>query len=201
MKYVLKIGLGIVIGVFGLVICGLCAFFGITAGGIALLGAAHTPTPISVEEPVPYNPTVTSGETKTTTGKVGSSISFEDFNITLISYELSSAYKDKYGDNQNPPEGAQFLWVQLKVENISHNAKKAPSSYQFDILYYGEKINDDFYYGNRSGYEYYIGNEVFPGVSKQGWIRFTVPVSFDTSKALIVYSPSYNINFSWSLAP
>lgn len=194
MKDSLKIGQGIIIGVLGLALCAFCAFLALGAGGVAFLDALIAPgqgpvSPIqATRSPLP----------------VGSEVTHEDFTVALVEYEFSAAYKDEYDIPETPPEGAKFLWIHIVVRNIGQNAAISPSSSDFSVVYLREQIDVDFVFASRAGYDEYDGGQLFPGVVREGWLRFTLPRAAEPSQLTVVFKPFQVFGddyYSWQLAP
>lgn len=204
MKDSLKIGLGVMIGIFGVIACGACAFITFSAGGIALLASAiYTPTPLPTTAPI--QPHIAPSSVPPLPGKLGSSITHNNLLITLSGYEFSGGYQHSFGFEDKPPEGAKFLWIHVIVENIDDNSTYTPMFNEFAILYEQKQIDADFYLSeDRVGYPPYPGGEIYPGATKDGWVRFTLPVSAEPPNILVVMMPFdlfSDENYTWTLAP
>lgn len=194
MKDSLKIGLGIVIGVIGVILCGLCVFLVLGAGGLALL---DTSLQSGSQSPL-------LDEASPTPQTVGAEVQHGDFAVTLLEYQFSDSYKDAYDADEEPPEGAKFLWIRILVRNAGQNSGYSPSPSDFSVIYLGEQIDSDFYFSGRSGYEQYDAGELFPGISREGWIRFTLPEAAEPTQIMVVFKPLelFGEEFSsWQLSP
>lgn len=195
MRDSLKIGLGIIIGVLGLGVCGLCVFVALSAGGIALL----TPF-LSSEQP----PSLAEPSPTPSPQPIGSEVRHDDLVVTLLEYEFSGPYKNRYDFNEEPTEGAKFLWIHILVRNDGQNASYSPSTSEFSAIYLGKQIDYDSFFGNRPGYEQYDAGELFPGISREGWIRFTLPEAAEPGQITVVLKPFdlFGEEFSsWRLTP
>lgn len=202
MKDSFKIALGIFLAVIGLGLCGACAFFLFSAGGLALIAAVPTPTAAPPIAPIPPKTSETPLPSQTTQPP-GGFIIHENMKLTLVEYEFSLGYQGLFDYTDEPPDGAKYLLVHLVAENISKNASFAPSESAFAVIHLGVQIDSDFA-SYPQGYADYEGGEVFPGVSKEGWIRFTVPVGAPPADLTVTYKPFDlfgDTYYSWNLAP
>jgi len=196
MKDSLKIGLGIVIGVLGVALCALCTSVAIGAGGLAFL---DTFLPSS-EQPILL--VQASATLQPIPQPIGSEMRHEDFAVTLLEYEFSGSYRGEYDVDEEPPEGAKFLWVHILVRNVGQNAGDSPSPSDFSLIHLGEQIGRGFSLGKGPGYEQYDGGEIFPGVSREGWLRFTLPKAAEPRQIVVVWEPFLAEEFgSWQLSP
>jgi hypothetical protein len=196
MKNSLTIALGTIVGVLAL--CGLATLCLFT---LALLVSTPTPTPAPVGI-IPHETSIPSLTSTPSPQKFGASVTYGNIRITLISYEFSGPYQDIYHFTKRPAEGAQFLWVHVRAENIGKTAETVPDSSAFSLIY-EDKQTDTGYFSPRPGYAAYSGGQIFPGVARDGWIRFEVPTQMDAKKSKIVLKPNLFSGefFTWSLAP
>jgi hypothetical protein len=178
MRDSLKIGLGIIIGVLGLALCGLCVILIITLGGVSFLDSLssfeESPS-LAQETPTPQ--------------PMGSEFFYEEFSVKFVEYEFSSTYAGEYNTNEEPPEGAKFLWVYFVIKNISQNAAYSPSISSFSIIYMGQQVDKDLFFIERPGYELYDSGELFPGISREGWVRFTLPGATEPDQIILIFKP------------
>ena len=194
MKDSLKIALGIIIGVIGVAVCGLCAFVAIGAGGLAFLDnllSSSSESPLQVQARITPQP-------------IGSMVRHEDFEVTLLEYEFSGPYTDEYDLYEEPPLGAKFLWTHIHIRNAGENADYSPVSSDFTIIHLGKQINSDFLFTGRPGYVQYESGKLFPGIVREGWIRFTLPEVSDIDQITVVFNPFdlFDEYFAtWRLSP
>lgn len=190
MKDSLKIAIGIFLGVIALGACVVCLFFGLGAAGIGLLAAAA--------------PTSSQAQSQSTINQIGSSIIHDDLKVTLNTYDISGSYVGQYDMQESPPQGAKFLWISITAENVGKVAAYAPAAYEFHVIYAGQQTDHDFISWDRPGYDEYEGGEIFPGVTKLGWIRFTIPNAAQPNKINVIFKPSdlfSDTYYTWTLTP
>jgi len=180
----LKIAIGIFIGIVAAGACFACALIALSAGGISLLSSSM-PSIIAPDLPDECQGTIF----PSSSDFPPVSIIDENFEVRLIEYEISDSYVIKSEGEELPPEGAKFLWLHIAFENIGSNAADAPSGAHFSVLYQDEYTYSDAYFDDTWGFESYRGGETFPGVSRQGWLRFAIPSSAEPEDIGIVYSP------------
>jgi hypothetical protein len=206
MRDVLKIALGIVIGFLALVgLCSLCIM------GVVLF-AATQPTPTPTLTPTPtFTPTPsgvippagTMEPTPTTaSGALGQSFRYDSLLITPLEYQFGGAYKTKWGSPEAPPEGAKFLWIKIAVENVGENADYSPHSSNFKVLHKGTEISTPWRWELREPADrplYEGWEQIYPGVRKEGWIRFTVPERAKPEDLLLVFEPTSDVKVTWRL--
>ncbi len=197
MKDSLKIAIGIIVGVLAL--CGLATLCLFT---LALLVRIPTPTPAPVGI-VPHETSIPSSTSPPSPQKFGASVTYGNIRVTLISYEFSGSYQDTNHFTQRPADGAQFLWVHVRAEDIGKNAETVPGNWAFSLIYEDKQTDSSSIFSPRPGYATYSGGQVFPGVARDGWIRFEVPTQMDAKKSQIVFKPNLFSGefFAWSLAP
>ena len=116
------------------------------------------------------------------------SVTDEDFEVTFIEYEISDSFVTRNEKEVLPPEGAKFLLLHISFENIGANAANAPSGSHFSVLYGDEHTYSDSYFDEGSDFESYRGGETFPGVSREGWLRFKIPSRVEPEDLRIAYS-------------
>lgn len=116
------------------------------------------------------------------TGEIG------DIAITLVKYELtdkwteslikSEPHPEKYRHlyEHEAPEGAKYLFIQIKLENIGKTRKTFPGYVDFSLHYAGSRmVRADIW--NCLSHEMYIGGifSKYPGSSEEAWLAFEVP--------------------------
>lgn len=206
MRDVLKIALGIVIGFLALIgLCSLCII------GVGLF-AATRPTPTPTFTPIPtFTPTPSGAipPVKTTehvptpvSGTLGQGFRYDSLLITPLEYQFGGEYKTEWGSTEKPPEGAKFLWVRLAVENVGENATTSPSYSEFKVLHRGAEIAAEWAWifsrpRDRSIYKSW--EQIYPGVRKEGWLRFTVPERAQPEDLLLVFEPTSDVKVTWRL--
>jgi hypothetical protein len=137
-------------------------------------------------------PTITPTPTSKTELLLGESAVVNDILFTLLEYEFEDSCRCEYiYDNRSetsyPAEGAKFLWVRVKAENVGEIAREAPPKAYINLLYKSTKSG----YGSACGMYrkperiVYNGGEIYPTVNKEGWIIYEVPKNIDMSQAKI----------------
>ena len=194
MKDSVKIGIGIVIGFCGVCLCILCCLLVFSVGGVTFINTILDITP---------NPSSSVERTKSPL-PIGSEVRYNDLLIKLTKYEFSDSYKTDYDYEETPPEGAKFLWIYLIVRNDGKNSTNSPSSYEFTLIYQNKQIDTDGIYSTRPGYDEFNSGDIFPGISREGWLRFTLPKAAQSNQLTINYKPTQLFDdtyYSWNLSP
>jgi hypothetical protein len=206
MRSALKIAGGIVIGFLALIgLCALCAL-AFTLGTVyvgTLVISQNTPTP-SFSGIIPTG--IPSGTA--TPGKAGEVMGWafrrDDLLIMPLEYRFTGDYRTRWGDVKQPPEGAKFLWVRIAVENTGEHAAETPSSSDFLIRYKEKDIRADLPLSEEPpAMPAYKSETIYPGVRREGWLRFTVPARAQPEDLLLVFRPllSFRDEAVWRLTP
>lgn len=188
--------LGILIGMLAVAACGLCVSRGIGAGGLALLKWV-VPDGTSEEHVGDVFPSIGSAASP-------GSIPDGDFKVTILSYGFSGRYAAAYGIEQNPAEGAKFLWLKVAFENTGLSAAASPSGSHFGVVFGTKQIGPDGLFLGRPGYSEYEESEIPPGDSREGWLRFSIPAAAQPPELMVVYTPGAALSrgrFTWALLP
>jgi hypothetical protein len=194
MKDSMKIGIGILIGFVCVFLCTICCFLLFSAGGLAFIGTLLNSVP---------TPSVSGGGSKSPL-PVGSEVKYNEISVKLIDFEFSGSYKSDYDMDENPPEGAKFLWIHINARNDGNNSTYSPSLSEFTLTYQGKQINTDSYFSSRPGYNEFESGQIFPGISREGWLRFTVPNAAQANQIIVIYKPTQLFSdtyYSWKLGP
>ena len=166
-----------------------------------------------VEKPL-SEPTVTPTTPPKTELSLGESVTINGITFVVDEYEFTNSFiMPPSNFTIPPPEGAKFLWVHVKAKNICEVPRYLP---WFIMLHYkGIEIREytasyekDEYtsrYYSLGERKMYRKHYVYPYVSKEGWMIYTVPATFDTTDAkLEVMIPPqgkwYGKSFTWWLA-
>lgn len=161
-----------------------------------------------VEKP-PSAPTITPTPTSPTGLSLGESAVVDDILFTLLEYEFEDSYRCEYiyvngSEIIYPVEGAKFLWVRVKAENVGEIAREAPRKYRINLLYKGTKVGYrgacGHYGASKPERIVYEGGEIYPTVNKEGWIIYEVPKGIDISQAKISVEFEKGKSMTWSLA-
>lgn len=178
MKDSLKIGCGIVLAI--LVILALCI------GGLMVIGVL-APEPEQVLEEVerelfptpteafaPREKALPLGEWATTAGVT----------VSVAHYEFASSYEEEYVGQVAPEGGAKFLWIHVSAENVGEVEKGLPHAYFFSLLYKGNEIYG-FTPALLKGRKTYDAESVYPGVSREGWILYELPIAAEADEIVV----------------
>jgi|GEM_PF-2766284 len=190
MKDVLKIALGIILAVLGLVACALCALFIFSMGGVALLSSSvdlHTPTKVRrlVTSPPSLTPTPTPVKSDSyTPSPIPTSVpllsegewtQLQGLSLAVIHSEVMHTCPGGYGQ---PAEGAKFVIISVAVRNTSSDVVDLPSmdfelnGYQSGLGTSGDCRYDEKSFGNAC---WESAGKLYPDVMCEGWELFEVP--------------------------
>jgi hypothetical protein len=163
----LKIGCGIALGAF--IILTLCI-----VGLIALGVFAPEPEEV-VEETV-----------KDKVLPLGGLVTIGGIKVSVDGYEFASSYEDEYRGQVTPAEGAKFLWINVYAENVGEVEKSLPGAYYFRLLYKEDEIRGHTpEYVRSKGREMYKAESIYPGVSREGWILYELPIAAQAHDILV----------------
>lgn len=135
--------------------------------------------------------------------KVGQSIEFQPYGegeklkIYILKYEFSDFFKTGY-KKAYPEEGANFIWILIKSENIGENEETLPDSDDFYILHTDTLISSSYYPETESKPQYF-SESVFPGVTREGWLLFVIPKNINTEEILITFRSNFTEFYYWEL--
>lgn len=137
-------------------------------GVVALLSTPQTP-------PTPIAP--------------GGDVMFDGLSVRMVKAEISDQYKTEYGTIREPSEGKKFLWVQLTLENVDTKDAKLPDLEHYSVLFGRTEFKPT--YGHRDGYLDYaaLNNIILPGTTREGWLRFDIPLEAETPGLQFAYLP------------
>lgn len=183
------------VGIVGLVGCSIVTCLGIS---IFIPSRKETPTPIAAI-PERVEPSLTAEAI------MGEFVVYEDVETTVVEYELTDSYVNTNSRDVKPEEGAKFLWLHVRCENVGEVAHDLPSSSQFVLLYRGTEITPGvaWLFWGRQGYQTYHSAKVYPGVVRDGWILYQIPLRTYPAEILVrfeatggLFTEQYHI---WSL--
>ena len=106
--------------------------------------------------------------------------------ITVLGYEMTGCFVDKYGLKMCPVKGAAFLLVQVLKENRSGSS--AHFCFQISLLYGGNELDPSLkgdVHPQALGWRIGSCKELYPGKQDEGWVCFEVPVDLDPSEAIL----------------
>jgi hypothetical protein len=178
LKGSLKIGCGITLGI--LIILTLCIV------GLIALGVLLAPEPEEIEETVKE---ILATPTKALTPRekalpLGGLAAKEGVRVSINGYEFASSYEEEYRGQVTPEEGATFLWIHVYAENVGEVEKSLPAAYYLELLYKGDEISRHTP-GSVKGHEVYKAESVYPGVSREGWILYELPIVAQAHDVLV----------------
>jgi hypothetical protein len=194
MKNSMKIGIGIFLGFITISLCIFCCILLVIAGGIPFYDRVlniSTPSVVMVKttkEPL----------------QIGSAAIYDNITVKLLEYEFTGAYKTDYDILQNPPEGSKYLWIHIYARNDGNNSIVSITPYEFSLSYRSNQIDSQIIFMERPGYNRLDNSNLLPGISHEGWIRFTVPYTAEAKQIIVMFKPYLEfseIYFSWKLAP
>ena len=200
MKDSLKIGCGIVLGI--LVILALCI------GGLMVIGVL-APEPEEVLEEVEKELFATPTEALAPREKalpLGEWATVAGVTVSVADYEFASSYEKEYYPYQvAPEEGAKFLWIHVSAENVGDVEKGLPHAYFFELLYKGSETYG-FAPALVKGRKTYDAESVYPGVSREGWILYELPIAAEADEIVVRLQwyggPGHESEYSfWRLGP
>ena len=168
-----------------------------------------TPTPIAPTSTPAPSITPTPTPTPKTELSLGESAIVDGISFTVVKYEFTDSYEvsnplENY--THRPPEGAKYLWVYVKAQNVGELAYYTPGDFGVDLLYKGGEImrtSPAWFYEKKM---YYGGTKIYPSVSEEGWILYEVPKGIEISQAKICveFHPKEGYGrgetMTWSLA-
>jgi hypothetical protein len=106
---------------------------------------------------------------------LGQAIEYEGIKTSVIKYEFAEWIKTE-SEPRYPEEGAIFLWIYVKAENIGEVAIGLPDPTSFYVLYKGTGMDHDYWNEDYSiDHVLYSGGWVYPGIGNEGWILFDLP--------------------------
>jgi uncharacterized protein DUF4352 len=120
-------------------------------------------------------------------------IVYGDLEIAMDAYETSGEYATEFSRIESPPEATKFVWVHITVKNIGIGAEKIPHFSQFSLFYEATQI--EAMYGHRQDFPDYANqnfsdDRIQPAQIREGWLRFIVPSSADSSDLLFAFNES-----------
>lgn len=178
MKDSVKIGYGIVLGI--LVLLALCI------GGLMVIGVL-VPEPEEVLEEVEKELFPTPTEAFAPRDKalpLGEWATMEGVTVSVAHYEFASSYEEEYVGQVAPEEGAKFLWIHVSAENVGEVEKGLPHAWFFRLLYKGHGIHG-FAPALVKGRKTYNAESVYPGVSREGWILYELPIAAEADEIVV----------------
>ena len=133
------------------------------------------------------------GETGALWLSIGETGETDGLSVTLSKVELNEGYSYNTWSGsaiEEPPEGAKFLFLYIKVENTGKVKERFPCS-SSDRFFGGNDIALDYADTTMPQhqlkpspdytpvYSVHYGDERYPGLSEEGWIAFEVPAGIE----------------------
>jgi hypothetical protein len=162
---ILRIPINLVIGLFVLAAC---------SGTVTSTPAFPPPT----ETVAPALPTPSSP---------GDPIIWRDLQVSMDQAEITDSFINEFGSQRIPPEGQQFLWIHIALENVGKDEILLPEPENFSALYAETEFKP--VYGHRLGYADYtsLGATLFPNQRLDAWLRFDIPDTADLKDLWFVF--------------
>lgn len=124
---------------------------------------------------------------------IGDTVLTEDgLSITFVEFDLVDSYyfSKMSEDKRSAPNGAKYLFIHISITNVGE--LKTPSdtiliSYHAPSIYYAGSSMPLKMHGLSVEYTPVFdgyGSE-YPGVTKEGWIRYEVPAGIDLAKTTL----------------
>lgn len=169
-------------------------------GGLCSL-VASLPTPAPTATPIEvFRASPIATVTATAVEELGRSVIVDDIEFAVIEYLVATEVSD-WGP---PAEGAQYLAVHVSAKNVGNVPREVP--WDVYLLYRGERMGQagEYFYDqiqiDGRTVEYYEGGEIYPGVMKEGWIFYSVPIAgFDASLCEVRVSFGFLEDRTWIL--
>ncbi len=196
MRDIVKIAIGIFLGLLFAGLCALCLFVTASLGGLSLLGDAIESLDIST--PFYLFPTESP--------EPGHIRKCDDLGLRLMNYSESNECPGGFG---SPAEGAKFIIASVVNKNFTDEVIHLPTiDFQLNGYESGLGVGRDCLYNNEAFGNscWQWGGKLYPGVSCDGWILFEVPVSFDPYQANLHatfsdYETDIQCEAQWPLEP
>jgi hypothetical protein len=144
-------------------------------------------------------PTATATRLLPTPSSSGDSIVWEELQVMMDQLDVTRDYLTEFGSSRVPPAGQKFLWVHIRLKNVSQVQTDVPLAEHFSILYAATELKPT--YGHRQGHADYtsLGSVIFPDQELDGWIRFDIPATAELSDLRLVFIPeSSHVGASYS---
>lgn len=146
--------------------------------------------------------TVESVKSKGNYISLGESVEYDDLKVTVTDCISMDSYESEYYGTEYPEEGAKFIWICVKAENMGKQEKWLPGCDDFSLLYIDSLISSE---GgilgspssvNKEGYD---SESVMPGISREGWILYEIPKDAKAEDMLIAWEYDYDEYYYWEV--
>jgi hypothetical protein len=192
---------GALLGIITLIIIEICIILFIKFNGYSITLAENN----KEAETTIIIPTITMMPTNTQRKpRIGEYLLIEGLKITPTKYEITNCFTSQYGTNECPPEGAAFLWINIKRENIrSSDELPIYSCFTFRLLYKGEELQPSTYAIQKNRENWGDGGckELYASQYDEGWIYFQVPEGINLNEVMLRITSYMGPEFisEWSL--
>ncbi len=194
-----SIVMGIILGGMGLFICEVCIVMVANLSGYTIKLDRNNSVTALTTQSIPTISKLSSTITKEIIFQIGDKFEVDGLKITPTKYELIQCFTTLYGSQECPPEGAKYLWINIKRENI-RNSDELPiySCFTFRLLYRGDEIQPMTYATQENRENWGDGGckELYASQSDEGWIYFEVPEGIILSEGVLRISKSIGPEFS-----
>ena len=119
-------------------------------------------------------------------------VSPTDIALTVNGVELTDSYEWGSGGStftEEAPEGMQFAWVYLTVENRADQPQYLPFGTEIAIRAGNQQFDASFPLRNDGQYQ---SSQVGPSVVREGWLYYEIPSDLSVSDLSVVW---YGTNF------
>ena len=127
----------------------------------------------------------------------GQAITNQDLRVSMDQAEITTGYDTDYGFRRDPTLGGKFLWVNIRLENLSAKEQNLPGLAHFSAVYSQSEFKPA--YGHRQGYLDYttLKPALYPGQKVDAWLRFDIPAAAELKDLRFVFLPdSLQVNFT-----
>lgn len=110
--------------------------------------------------------------------------------VTDVTFQDGYEYERYSGGTVtvDAPEGRQFAFVTVRVENQADEPRAVPRAAGFSLLV-GDQQYDDAHIRKEEGA--YYGGEVRPGAAREGWIAYEIPAEVARGDVTIAWIERY----------
>jgi Predicted endonuclease distantly related to archaeal Holliday junction resolvase and Mrr-like restriction enzymes len=115
----------------------------------------------------------TEADTEPSYTAVNSTATYGDHKITLVGYEVR---EEALEDAVAIPEGAVRLYLKIRYENIGGEKQRVP---RVDAEYSGDDVEVSKPRSETYSERYPSGSEIYPEVTKSGWIYYELPMEIN----------------------
>lgn len=157
------------------------------------------------EEEVVVSEEETKEETEEGLLTLGQPVEYKGLRVNVADYKFTDTWEDVFYGTEEPKEGDKFIWIYVRVENISDDQIVLPLCADFDVRYKGKSLLCDSSMGHGIADEpnYKSGKRINPGsYGSEGWIIYLVSEKAkpeDIKVYFLGYGGSYETECIWKL--